>query len=124
MALLVLMTACASGGEAGSRTDLRVLTQQDFETVQGSTALDAVNQLRPRWLEGRSARSLGAVGQGILVYQDDNRIGVGADALRIIPLQAVYRMEWIDSTRAGLLPGAGSMHVDGAIIVYTSNPDR
>ncbi len=85
--------------------------------TQARNVYEAIEQLRPLWLQGRGSRSV-RLGTGILVYQNRSRLG-GLEALRDIPLNAVASVRYLDSAAAGQLPGAGSQHVEGAIVVYT-----
>jgi hypothetical protein len=121
--LLVLIGAVgcspAVGGFGGQ--DLRVLTRTEILEAPGQNAFEVIEQLRPRWLQSRGSRSFGAVPQGILVYQNESRMGNASEALRAIPKESIARMEWLDAAQAGRLPGAGVGHVEAAIMIYTSD---
>jgi hypothetical protein len=54
----------------------------------------------------------------VLVYVNETRLG-GLDALRGYPLLSVASLRYLDASQAGLLPGAGSAHVEGAIVIRT-----
>lgn len=114
----LLAAGCASA-PGGSGTDLRALTQSEIQEIQASHALEVIQLLRPRWLQSRGDRSFGAIGQNILVYENDARLGTVEEVLHLVPAENIVRMEWVDGSRAGLLPGAGSGHVEAAILIYT-----
>jgi hypothetical protein len=84
-------------------------------------AYELIDRLRPRWLQIRSERSLN-LPTVVAVYQNETRLGT-ADVLRGYPLTAITRIRYLDSAQAGLLPGAGSSHVQGAIVLST-RPER
>lgn len=115
----LLAAGCASAPN-GTGTDLRALTQSEIQDVRASHALEVIQLLRPRWLQSRGERSFGAIGQNILVYENDARLGTVEEVLHLIPAENIVRMEWVDGSRAGLLPGAGSGHVEAAILIYTA----
>lgn len=100
----------------------RVLTAAQLEATDARTLLEAVQRARPLWLQERSPRSLGAVDTRVLVYFNESLIGTPEETLGSIPLDGIHRIEYWDAPKAGLLPGAGTGHVEGALMVYTS-PD-
>jgi hypothetical protein len=73
--------------------------------------------MRPRWLQGRNPRSL-QLPTVIAVYHHETLLG-GVDALRGYPLVSVTSLRYLDAAQAMLLPGAGSMHIEGAIVIST-----
>lgn len=119
VALLLFLGACASaGGGAGGNPNL--ITAEQLEASGAANLEEAIQQLRPRWLRTRGARSLDELETGILVYFNDSRLGNADEVLRDIPLDGIRRIEYLDSAQAGRLPGAGAgQHVEGAIMVYT-----
>lgn len=119
LALVVGLGACATTGEGGARGDQRLITFEELEAIEAPNMFDAIQRLRPRWLQSRGARSLDALGTGILVYFNDSRVGSPEEALRNMPVEGIRRVEYLDSAAAARLPGAGSGHVEAAIMVYT-----
>lgn len=83
---------------------------------------DVVYRLRPRWLQPRSERSL-RLETIILVYHDQAPLG-GPEALVGYPLRTVISLRYLNASEAGLLPGAGSAHLEGAIVIRTSTEPR
>jgi hypothetical protein len=110
---------CATASSADG-TDMRTLTESEIRNVQASNALEVVRLLRPRWLQSRGDRSFGAIGQSILVYENGARLGTVEEVLHLVPAGNIIRMEWVDGSSAGLLPGAGSGHVEAAILISTT----
>lgn len=117
--LAVLLAACAStGGGDGTRgSDLNTVTAEEIAPLDVSTAYEVVERLRPRWLRVRSPRSH-ARSTEIIVVVDDLQLG-GPDVLRDIDASNIRVMRWLDSAQAGQLPGLGSRHIEGAIVIET-----
>lgn len=118
----VAWAACASL-ETGDEGQGRV-SRISAEEIEGSgmvtvTAYELIERLRPRWLQRGTARSVG-LSTVIAVYQDGRRMG-GPEELRQIPVSAVSEIRYLDASEAGRLPGIGSDHVEGAIVVVTES---
>lgn len=129
-ALALVFAACASAGATGSHSgSLDVIGMEELEDLQGvSTAYDAVQRLRPRFLRGR-AGSLGTRGasdpmsrtssaddgSAVLVYLDGARLG-GTEELRRIPVESVREIRYLAgrdaTTKYGTGHGAGVIEVD------------
>lgn len=120
LALGLLLAACASRSAAGGRNP-NVISGAELEELRSSGVADLyelISRARPRWLQVRTERSL-QLETVILVYHREVRLG-GLEALRGYPLTAVTSLRYLDAAQAGLLPGAGSAHVEGAIVITTS----
>ena len=78
---------------------------------------ELVSRQRPTWLETRNDRSL-HLETMVLVYHNETRLG-GIEALRGYDLLLVESLRYLDAAQAGLLPGGGSTHVQGAIVITT-----
>lgn len=120
--LLGLLAACASA-PAGSNTRSRRdrLTRDEIMSAHVTNLYDVVSRLRPQWLEAgqRGDRSFG-LPTNIVVFQNDTYLG-NADVLRQLSPESAYQMDWLDgSTASNTLPGLGSQHVAGAIVIKTS----
>lgn len=124
---VVLLAGCATTNAAGGAGRDDILTREQIMGVEGANSLHQVIQrLRPRWLIARAEnRSLGGMSTGIMVYQDQTRLG-GIDALRQIQPGLYYHIKYLDGSRASnTLPGLGSgVHIAGAIILYTRVPGK
>ncbi len=126
LAVLVLATAaCGYSAMQGPRPDPERITREEIQSGEATNLYDVIRRLRPRWLnvERRSGdRSFGAVQSGVVVYQNRSYLG-GLDVLEQWSPEGVYQLEWMDGPRASAsLPGIGSRHVLGAIIIHTSPP--
>lgn len=126
--LLILMVAgivgaCASTG-GHVRGDPDELTREEILSVDVRNLWEVVHRLRPLWLNAqrRSGERSFGLETGIVVYQDQVYLGDVQTLAQWSP-SAVYRLEWMDGARASAsLPGLGSRHVAGAIIIHT-RPD-
>ncbi len=118
---VLLLGACASArGTSSAGGDRDRLTREQVLGVQGARNLyDAIQQLRPRWLQVRGGdRSFGMATE-VVVYQDQTYLG-DVDTLRQLGTDMAYELRWIDGpTASATLTGIGSRHVAGAIILYT-----
>jgi len=117
--LSIAVVACASLEGAGERSSSNVITQEEIAESNARNLYEVVERLRPRWLVARGgSRSFGSE-TGILVYQGQTRLG-GPDVLRQLGLDSARRLEYLDATTAAAtLPGIGSGHVSGAIVIHT-----
>jgi hypothetical protein len=120
MAFTLLASGCASAGPgAGPHSDPDALTQAEIIATGSSNLYDAVQRLRPRWLTPRAQQSFG-LSTDILVFQGQTNLGT-VEVLRQLTPESAIRLRFIDgSTAAASLPGIGSRHVAGAIILETS----
>lgn len=113
--------ACAgarTGGTSVSNPNLISLTEIDEAREDGLRDLyELIDRIRPRWLLGRNPRSL-HLETVIAVYHHETLLG-GIDVLRGYPLISVTSLRYLDAAQAMLLPGAGSMHIEGAIVIST-----
>ncbi|HEX7240234.1 MAG TPA: hypothetical protein VF263_08220 [Longimicrobiaceae bacterium] len=119
--LLAGTAACATAANgSGSRTNRDVLTAEEIRQAGARDAQEVVERLRPLWLRGRGGRSMGNASTGILVYLNGNRMG-GLEALRGISIDMVRSMRYMDGiTASAQLPGVGSGHVEGAIVITST----
>jgi hypothetical protein len=121
VAVLLLGAACAGQSRTGSarRSQSLITTDEILEmrTAGVRDLYELVSRQRPAWLQRRGDRSF-QLATTVLVYHNEMRLG-GVEALRDYPLQNITSLRYLDSAQAGLLPGAGSVHVEGAIIITT-----
>ena len=119
---VVVALGCAGVGRAGieRRTQTLIDSDEIMEMHQAGVRdlYELVNRQRPRWLQTRTERSL-QLETVVLVYHNETRLG-GIDALRGYPLIAVVSLRYLDAAQAMVLPGAGSAHVEGAIVIRTA----
>jgi hypothetical protein len=119
LALMLLVLGSSSG--CATRGTMEgtggMLTYQEMEDSGATNLYDAIDRLRPRWLQMRSSRSLGLPHE-IVVYRGPSFLG-SVDVLRTYPVGTVTHAEYLDSaTAAATLTGYGSRHLEGAIILH------
>jgi len=107
----------ASVGQSATRNS-NVITAAEIEQQRQAGVRDLyelVQLRRPRWFQLRTDRSL-KLETTILVYHGEARLG-GVEVLQGYALMGVSSLRYLDAAQAGLLPGAGSVHVQGAIVI-------
>ena len=122
LGLLAVSAACATTPRAGDEIEKEQnrITRTEIEAAEVRNAHELVQRLRPRWLVARGPRSLGTLPTSILVYVNSSRVG-DVESLRQIETESIAEMEYLDGPRASAtLPGIGSAHVAGAIVIKTT----
>lgn len=113
LALAMGVSACASGGGGSSRpagaTADRIV-KAELEPLGQVNALQAIQRLRPRWLQTRS-------GDAPVLYVDGARRGTVSD-LTSMRLVDIEQMEYMSASDATTRYGTG--HAGGAIMVTTT----
>lgn len=98
-----------------------VITADELAESGAADLYQAVQRLRPQWLRGSGARSLGGGAGGVVVYQNNAELG-GIEALRGVGIGFAAELRFLDGSEASnTLPGLGSRMVAGAIVVRTGN---
>lgn len=123
LALGVVMTACSSATTGSSQSTGRRdrLTREEIMSANVTNLYDVVNRLRPQWLEvaQRGDRSFN-LQTNVVVFQNQTYLG-NVDVLRQMSPELAYELDWLDgSTASNTLPGLGSQHVAGAIVIKTA----
>lgn len=112
------LAACASsGGESESAApDRNVLTREEMSEIRVANLYEAVERLRPRWLQIRAPRSM--IGQTeIVVFMNRSLLG-GPDILRQFNPSNVARLRYMDGpTASAQFAGLGARAIEGAIII-------
>lgn len=118
----VALAACASGGGGSEgRTNSSVLTREEMLEVQVANLYDAVERLRPRWLQIRTQMSLTDRTE-IVVFMGRNYVG-GPEVLRQFSPNDVAQLRYMDGTTASsTLAGMANRSVEAAIIIEVSSP--
>lgn len=114
--------ACASAGGTDPeprpsrppRRDAFVISEQELGKSTARNALDAVQQLRPQWLRGRGAGSLGRASDPVMIYLNDVRLG-GPSALAQLTTDGVKEIRFYNAADA--TSRWGTDHAAGAIVV-------
>jgi hypothetical protein len=117
--LSLAVSSCAPVEGTGDRSSANVITAEEIAASDARNLYELVERLRPRWLVARGgSRSFGNE-TGVLVYQGQTRLG-GAEVLRQFRPDSARRLEYLDgTTAAATLPGIGSGHVAGAIVIHS-----
>lgn len=123
--LLVLGAVVLSAGPV--RAQRRPITAEEIQRAGStvSSAFDAVERLRPRWLQApRDVVELGGASQdaavrfaNLHVYQDDRDMG-SVDYLKTVPVERVFTIKWLSMTEAGVRFGPS----EGPVLVVTLKP--
>ncbi len=119
LALALVLPACASGGGAGApeapRPNPNLITAEEIANAHVQNALDAVRQLRPRFLmtQGGTTRS-----HGVQVMVDEVPRG-GASALGSINASDILEIRYLDANEATMKYGTG--YTGGLILVKTGS---
>lgn len=122
IAVFAAVGCASSGNGTGVRRDSRVLTPEEIATVPVTNLYEAVERLRPRWLEMRDVRSISAAGGGqIVVFLNNSYVG-GPETLRQFQAHQVVRIRYLDAAQASAtLTGYDtSRHVVAGIVMETA----
>ena len=111
--LTAVGAGCASGGgggeERGPRRDPNMITAEELVPHANLNCLEAVRQLRPRWLQGRGGMN------DPVVVQDGNRMGRAVNVLPNIRAGNVESLKYLNArdatTRYGTTVTAGAIEV-------------
>ena len=112
--------ACAStGGATAVRSNPDLLTREEIMGAESSNLYQVVERLRPRWLRPRANQSFSQLSTDIVVFQGQTMLGT-PEVLRQLTPSVAARIRFLDgATAAASLPGLGSRHVGGAIVIDT-----
>jgi hypothetical protein len=115
--VLLSLAACAATSGGGPRRSARVLLADEIVEAGVITAAEAIEQLRPQWLNTRSSPTMTRLdGSPPVLYID----GMRTDTLRElerIHASVVQRMEFLSPSDA--TNRFGTDHVGGAILITT-----
>lgn len=111
--------AAREARDAAPSHDSDLIMAEELATTQGSTAYDAVRQLRPTWIMRSRPTAVLQRNQALLiVYVDGVRYAAGIESLRLLPLRSVASLRYFSPGNAEARFGAG--HLLGAIEVLTA----
>lgn len=112
----VLIAGCAAGGaRSGGGGNPDVITREQIDEYNFSSALEVVQRIRPQWLRARNTPSFGGP-VPIMIYMDNVQFGT-INQLGSVSAQNVERLEWVDATTATQRWGTGN--AAGAIVIVT-----
>ncbi len=117
-AMVFTASACASGGSSDSSSTSRdrdLITQQELEEVGRGFMYDAIQRLRPRWLDNRRS-GIGGAQEGPRIYLDGQYWG-DVDQLRTFDITGVIEVRYLNANDATTRFGTG--HLAGAILIVT-----
>ncbi len=110
-----LATGCTAGRQT-TRGDQSILTPEEIATTRASNLLEAIEQLRPRWLQVRAPRSITSETR-VLVYTHRSYVG-GVEALRQFDTKNIVRVRYLDAAQAtATLSIPTGQSVEGAIVI-------
>ena len=125
-ASVLMLTACAGANAARESRDNApshdsdVIMAKELAGTNGSTAYDAVRQLRPTWIMRSRPTAVVQRNQAqLIVYVDGVRYGAGIENLRLLPLRSVASLQYFSPGSAEARFGAG--HLLGAVEVITAS---
>jgi len=116
--LAIVAGACAtsSGGSGEPRRDRNRLTAEDLVPVEGFTAWDAVQRLRPMWLRpGGIRNSANPAGHYPAVFVDQSPFG-DLDALNRFRVANIEEIRYMNATDATIRYGGA---FQGGVILIT-----
>jgi hypothetical protein len=112
---LCLVMACAKGTTT-SRGDTTVLTQEEIAAAPVSDLMQAVERLRPRWLQARGPLNLSGQSR-IVVFANRSYVG-GPESLTQFDIKTVLRLRYLDAAQANAqLNVPSGVPVQSAIVV-------
>ena len=118
-AVLVLVAGCASSGSSSSRPGASrdVILAPELMEIQRSNAYEAVERLRPRWLQSRGAGSIGTLERDTPRVYVDGQLYGDAETLRQLDIREIQEMRYMSASDA--TTRYGTNHTAGAILVVT-----
>ena len=112
--------AARQSRDAAPSRDSDLIVAEELANTNGSTAYDAVRQLRPTWIMRSRPTAVLQRNQALLiVYVDGVRYAAGIQSLRLLPLRSVASLRYFSPGNAEARFGAG--HLLGAIEVLTAS---
>lgn len=111
--LATLLLCCSSGGGRTPGYRPHSISEEELSHTSATTALEAIQRLRPDWLRRRGQTSFRSA-EPIIVYINSHFTGQ-IDALAQLPIGQVRSMEFLDGIAA--TQRFGTNHGSGAILV-------
>jgi hypothetical protein len=103
---MMAMAGCSAASSRGAGGSGDRITREQLETIGVITTYDAIQRLRPSWLQTRGAFSVSA-GTGVpRVHINDSRTGT-LDDLRSLPTTSVETIQYMSASDATTLFGTG-----------------
>lgn len=100
------LAGCASAGAGGSRPSTNRITREELQRLEPLSAYEAIERLRPRWLQSRGMSSLRGGPTLPRVHLDQSPLE-SLDALRSLSVSEVEYMEFRSAADATTRYGTG-----------------
>lgn len=122
IAVAALAAACAPRAPSNrvAMPSRDVLTSEDLNGKGFTTVLEALQSLRPSWLQGHGTDSFYTPSE-VRVFLDSNELG-GVDALSMVQLASIVYIRHYDGIAATSRWGVG--HSQGVIYIATHPADH
>jgi len=121
---VLLLAACAYATRAGENQageSQNVISRADLDGIVAGTAFEAIERLRPRWLQPRGPTSmLEPQGTPPTVFVDGRPAG-DLTALNVIPTEEIAELRYVSPTEATTRWGTG---VSGGVIEVVTGRRR
>ncbi len=114
LAVVILGSACASSGQPDQsrpRRSRNLITADELSGLSVSSAYEAVQRLRPAWLQTRGRSPLP------VVYRNNTRWGSDPRSLESIQIDVISEMRFLSASDATTRYGTG--FTGGVILVVT-----
>ena len=117
-ALGTLACAARSNSEGQPRpSNSDIITREELQALNVRTAYEAIQQLRPRWLQVSGGPRSFSIETEVVVFQDQAQLG-DQNTLKLVGTEGIYSIHYLDGVTAkASLPGLGDRHLQGAIII-------
>jgi hypothetical protein len=106
MLALVVCTACSTTGRRSGGSSANQITRAQLESLETMSAYDAIQRLRPNWLQTRGPTSLLSGPTLPQVHINDSRSRT-IDELRSLPVIEIETMEYRSAADATTRYGTG-----------------
>ena len=101
-----------------------VITREELQRLDARTLYQAIQQLRPRWLQVVGGPRSFSIETAVVVFQDNMQLGT-QDVLKQMGVEGIYTIRYMDGTTAkASLPGLGDRHLQGAILISMHPPNE
>lgn len=100
-----LLSSCATAGTGGVRSSPDRITREELEPLESLSAFEAIQRLRPRWLQSRGPTSLRGGPALPRVHLDQSPTQL--DVLRTLSVSEVQSMLFLSAADATTRYGTG-----------------
>jgi hypothetical protein len=101
-----------------------VISREELQQLEVRSAYEAIQQLRPRWLQVSGGPRSFSIETEVVVFQDQALLG-NQEVLRQVGTEGIYTIRYLDGVTAkASLPGLGDRHIQGAILISMRPPGK